>query len=192
MIVDLAQVSDKTFCGALAVTANPVIVSHSSMRPLSNVPRNVSDEMLRALAENRGVIGINFEMGFINSKDAEALRSATDKEAEAPSLTGRALDEFAAQNARKLFGKKSQVVATLEDAADHIDHAVKIAGIDHVGIGSDFDGISTTANGLEDVSKIPALVAVLLKRGYAENDLKKILGENHLRVVRQVTGGKIE
>jgi len=84
------------------------------------------------------------------------------------------------------------VVATLEDAADHIDHAVKIAGIDHVGIGSDFDGISTTANGLEDVSKIPALVAVLLKRGYAENDLKKILGENHLRVVRQVTGGKIE
>src|SRR5262249_711425 len=123
-----------------------------------------------------------------NPKDAEALRSATETEAEAPSLTGRALDDFAAENAQKLFGKRSKVVATVEDVADHIDRAVKIAGISHGGIGSDVDGIGATANGLEDVSKMPSLVAVLLKRGYAESDLKKILGENFLRVVREVTG----
>lgn len=189
MIVDLAHVSDKTFYDALAVTTKPVIVSHSSMRAISNVPRNVTDDMLRALAENGGVIGINFGMGFINPKDAEKLTSATNTEAEAPTLTGKALDEYAATNAQTLFGKRATVVATVEDIADHIDHAVKIAGINHVGIGSDFDGISATANGLEDVSKMPALVAVLLKRRYAETDLKKILGENHLRVLREVTGG---
>jgi membrane dipeptidase len=113
---------------------------------------------------------------------------ATNAEAEAPTLTGKALDEYAAQNAQKLFGERASVAATVEDIADHIDHAVKIGGIDHVGIGSDFDGIAATANGLEDISKMPALVAVLLKRGYGEGDLKKILGENVLRVVREVTG----
>jgi membrane dipeptidase len=188
MVVDLAHVSDDTFYDALEVTSKPVIVSHSSMRALSNVARNVSDEMLRALAKKDGVIGINFGMGFINPKDAAALRSATTTEAEAPELTGKALDEYAAENAQQLFGTRIKVVATVEDVADHIDHAVKIAGINHVGIGSDFDGIAATANGLEDVSKMPALVAVLLRRGYVENDLKKILGENHLRVVREVTG----
>ena len=188
MIVDLAHVSDKTFYDALAVTTKPVIVSHSSMRAISNVPRNVSDEMLRALARNGGVIGINFGMGFINPKDAESLRSATDTEAEAPLLTGRALDEYASENAQQLFGKRATVVATVEDIAEHIDHAVKVVGIDHVGIGSDFDGIAGTANGLEDVSKMPSLIAALLNRGYRENELKKILGQNHLRVIREVTG----
>jgi len=188
MIVDLAHVSDQTFYDVLAVTTKPVIVSHSSMRAISNVPRNVSDEMVRALANNGGVVGINFGMGFINPKDADKLKSATNTEAEAPSLTGKALDAYAAENAQELFAKRVSVVATVEDVADHVDHAVKIAGIDHVGIGSDFDGIAATANGLEDVSKMPALIAVLLKRGYAESDLKKILGDNVLRVVREVTG----
>lgn len=188
MIVDLAHVSDKTFYDALAVTTKPVVVSHSSMRAISNVPRNVTDDMLRALAKNGGVIGINFGMGFINPKDAEKLKAATDTEAVAPSLTGKALDEYAAKNAQELFAKRVSVVATVEDIADHIEHAVKIAGIDHVGIGSDFDGIAATANGLEDISKMPALIAVLLKRGYPEGDLKKILGENFLRVVREVSG----
>ena len=188
MLVDVSHVSDKTFYDVLSVTSKPVLISHSSMRTISDVPRNVSDEMLRALAGNGGVIGINFGMGFINPGDAEGLRSATLAESEAPPLTGRALDEYAAENAQHLFGKRASVVATVEDIADHVDHAVKIAGIDHVGIGSDFDGISGTANGLEDVSKFPALVEVLLKRGYTSHDLKKILGENHLRVVREVTG----
>src|SRR5215468_8691704 len=140
MLVDLAHVSDKTFYDALAVTSKPVIVSHSSMRAISNVSRNVSDDMLRALAKNGGVIGINFGMGFINPKDIEALQLATQTEAEAPFLTGKALDQYAAENARKLFGERAKVAATVEDVADHIDHAVKIAGIDHVGIGSGFDG----------------------------------------------------
>jgi membrane dipeptidase len=188
MLVDLAHVSDKTFYDALAVSSKPVIVSHSSMRAISNVARNVSDEMLRALAGNGGVIGICFGMGFINPRDAEKLKLATDTEAAAPNLTGKALDEYAAENAQKLFDTKTSVVATVEDIADHIDHAVKIAGIDHVGIGSDFDGIAATANGLEDVSKMPALVAVLMKRGYSDSDLKKVLGENFLRVVREVVG----
>lgn len=188
MLVDLSHASDKTFYDALSVTNKPVILSHSSMRAISNVPRNVSDEMLCALAKNGGVVGINFGMGFINPKDAEKLRLATQTESKAPLLTGKALDDYAAENARKLFGTRANVVATVEDVADHIDYAVKIAGIDHVGIGSDFDGIAGTANGLEDVSKMPALVAVLLKRGYAESDLKKILGGNFLRVVREVTG----
>lgn len=114
---------------------------------------------------------------------------ATENEAEAPPLTGRALDEYATNNARKLLDERVKVVATIEDVADHIDHAVKVAGIDHVGIGSDFDGIAGMANGLEDISKMPALIAVLLKRGYSKHDLKKILGENTLRVIREVTGG---
>ena len=188
MVVDLAHVSDKTFYDVLAVTTKPVIVSHSSMRAISNVSRNVSDDMLRALAKNGGAIGINFGMGFINPKDAEALRLATQTEAEAPLLTGKALDEYAAENARKLFGERAKVAATVEDVADHVDHAVRIAGIDHVGIGSDFDGIAGTANGLEDVSRMPALIAALLNRGYSERDLKKILGGNFLRVVREVVG----
>lgn len=188
MLVDLAHVSDKTFYDAIAVTTKPVIVSHSSMRAISNVPRNVSDDMLGALARNGGVVGINFGMGFINPRDADKLKMATDTEAEAPVLTGKALDEYAAENAQKLFGTRTSVVATVEDVADHIDHAVKIAGIDHVGIGSDFDGIAATVNGLEDVSKMPALVAVLLKRRYTETDLKKILGGNFLRIVREVVG----
>jgi membrane dipeptidase len=188
MLVDLAHVSDKTFYDALSVTSRPVIVSHSSMRAISNVSRNVTDDMLHALAKNGGVIGICFGMGFINPKDADALQQATQAEAEAPPLTGKELDKYAADNAEKLFGARAKVVATVEDVADHVDHAVKIAGIDHVGIGSDFDGIAATANGLEDVSKMPALIAVLLKRGYSERDVKKILGENFLRVIREVTG----
>jgi membrane dipeptidase len=103
-------------------------------------------------------------------------------------LTGKALDDYGAEDMRKLFGKRVKVAATMEDVADHIDQAVKIAGIDHVGIGSDLDGISGPPNRLDDVSKMPALIAVLLTRGYAEGDIKKILGENTLRVVREVMG----
>jgi membrane dipeptidase len=89
---------------------------------------------------------------------------------------------------RTLFGHRVKVAATVEDVANHIDHAVKVAGIDHVGIGSDFDGVSGPPNGLDDVSKMPALIEVLLERDYAERDVKKILGENYLRVIHEVTG----
>jgi len=188
MLVDVSHVADKTFFDALAVTTKPVIVSHSSMRAISDVPRNVTDEMLWALAKNGGVIGITFGEGFVNPKDQEALRAAIEIETTAPLMTGRTLDDYAAEDVRKLFGTRVKVESTVHDVADHIDHAVKIAGIDHVGIGSDFDGVSGPPNGLDDVSKMPALIAVLLERGYTEHDVKKILGGNYLRVIREVTG----
>jgi membrane dipeptidase len=188
MLVDLSHVADKTFYDALAVTTKPVIVSHSSMRAISDVPRNVTDEMLWALAKNGGVIGINFGEGFVNPQDAAALNSDIETETAALQLTGRALDDYAAEDVRKLFGTRVKVVATVEDVANHIDHAVKNAGIDHVGIGSDYDGISGPPNGLDDVSKMPDLIAELLKRGYTERNLKKILGGNFLRVIHEVTG----
>ena len=188
MLVDVSHVADKTFYDTLSVTSKPVIVSHSSMRAISPVPRNVTDEMLWALAKNGGVIGISFGEGFVNPKDAEALESAIKTETAGPALTGRALDDYAAEDVRNLFGTRLKVAATVADVADHIDHAVRIAGIDHVGIGSDFDGVSGPPNGLDDVSKMPALIEVLLERGYAERDVKKILGENYLRVIREVTG----
>jgi len=188
MIVDVSHVSDKTFYDALAVSTKPVIVSHSSMRAISDIPRNVTDDMLRALAKNGGVIGINFGEGFINPKDAAALRAAISNLLEAPVLFGKALDEYAAKNTRDELTAHTKVFATVEEVADHIDHAVKIAGIDHVGIGSDFDGISGPPNGLEDVSKMPNLIAALLKRGYTDAQIKKIFGENDLRVIREVTG----
>jgi len=188
MLVDLSHVSDKTFYDAIEVTSKPVIISHSSMRALSNVPRNVTDEMLWTLAKNGGVIGINFGEGFVNPNDVEALNADIKRETDATSLTGRALDDHAAEDVRKLFGTRAKVAATIEDVADHIDHAVRIAGIDHVGIGSDFDGVSGPPIGLEDISKMPALVDSLLKRGYGKRDLKKILGDNFLRVIREVVG----
>ena len=188
MLVDVSHVADKTFYDTLSVTSKPVIVSHSSMRAISPVPRNVTDEMLWALAKNGGVIGISFGEGFVNPKDAEALESAIKTETAGPALTGRALDDYAAEDVRNLFGTRLKVAATVADVVDHIDHAVRIAGIDHVGIGSDFDGVSGPPNGLDDVSKMPALIEVLLERGYAERDVKKILGENYLRVIREVTG----
>ena len=188
MVVDVSHVADKTFYDALEVTTKPVMLTHSSMRAISDVPRNVTDEMLWALKKNGGVVGITFGEGFVNPKDAEALRSAIEIETTAPTMTGRTLDDYAAQDVRKLFGTRVKVAATVEDVADHIDHAVKIAGIDHVGIGSDFDGVSGPPNGLDDVSKMPALIEVLLARGYSDRDLKKILGGNTLRVIREVTG----
>jgi len=188
MVVDVSHVADKTFFDALAVTTKPVMLTHSSMRAISDVPRNVTDEMLWALAKNGGVVGITFGEGFINPKDAETLRSEIEIETTAPVMNGRTLDDYAAQDVRKLFGTRVKVAATVGDVADHIDHAVKIAGIDHVGIGSDFDGVSGPPNGLDDVSRMPALIAVLLERGYSDRDLKKILGENTLRVIREVTG----
>ena len=188
MLIDISHVSDKTFYDTLAVTQKPVIVSHSSIRAISDVPRNVTDDMLRALAINRGVIGINFGEGFVNPRDREALQADIHTETHAPLLTGKALDEYAAKDVWKLFGPQVKVFATLDDVADHIDHAVEVAGIDHVGIGSDFDGISGPPAGLEDISRMPALVATLLKRGYQNSAIKKLLGENHLRVIREVTG----
>ena len=171
------------------MTTKPVIASHSSCRALSDVPRNMTDDMIRALARNGGVIAINFGAGFLNAKDAEALRQRIGQAvATQPDLSGAALDAFAAAEYIREYGEMKPAAATLDDAVAHIDHVVKIAGVDHVGIGSDWDGINTVPAGLEDVSKMPALTSALLRRGYTEADVRKILGGNLLRVLREVTG----
>jgi membrane dipeptidase len=187
MIVDVSHVSDKTFFDVLGVSTKPVIASHSSCRAISDVPRNMTDEMLQALAKNGGVVGINFGEGFLNPKDAEQLKADISNVAGEPTLIGKALDDYAADEMHRDM-KARPTFGTVDDAAEHVDHAVKVAGIDHVGIGSDFDGISSPPKGLEDISKLPALKAALRKKGYTDADLSKIFGGNTLRVLREVTG----
>jgi membrane dipeptidase len=156
---------------------------------VSDFPRNLTDDMLRALARNGGVVGISFGGGFLNQKDAAEYRSRLNARANTqPQLFGSALDTFAAKEWVDGYLKMRPTASTLADVVAHIRHAVKIAGIDHVGIGSDFDGISTVPAGLEDVSRMPALVAALFAEGYTEAEIAKIMGGNHLRVLREVTG----
>ncbi len=190
MIVDISHVSDKAFYDAIAVSTKPVIASHSSCFAISDVPRNMKDDMFRALAKNGGVAGVNFSASFLNQKDAEELKQFIARHNnEEPNLAGAELDQFAAKDYAEQGGAHPKTgAATVDDAAECIDHIVKIAGIDHVGIGSDFDGIQSVPLGLEDFSRMPALTAALLKRGYKEQDIKKIMGENFLRVVKEVVG----
>ncbi len=190
MIVDVSHVSDKTFYDALAVSTKPVIASHSSCRSLSDIPRNMTDDMLRALAKNGGVVGVNFSSSFLNQQDAEAMKKLiAQHNSIEPDLSGAALDEFAGRDFAE-GGESHPVVgnATVDDAAACIDHMVKVAGIDHVGLGSDFDGIPSVPHGLEDVSKMVNLTDALLRRGYSEQQIRQIMGGNFLRVIREVVG----
>jgi membrane dipeptidase len=191
MIVDISHVSDKTFYDALAVTTKPVIASHSSSRAISEIPRNMTDDMLKALARNGGVVGINFGAGFVNPKDARAIMANINgMAAQEPNLTGQALDDFAAQDYARENAPLTHVsAATIDDVVANIDHIAKVAGIDHVGIGTDFDGVGNDVpKGLEDASKMPALAAALRKKGYSEADVEKVMGGNFLRVMKQVIG----
>jgi membrane dipeptidase len=192
VMVDISHVADKTFYDALAITTAPVIASHSSCRALTNHPRNMTDDMLRALAKNGGVVMINYHAGFIS----EEFRVASEKK------NGDVVSSMAAMS-KKCGGNEACTTMESEridhEAMDkgilpkvgweqiiaHIDHAVKVAGADHVGLGSDFDG-ATMPIGLEDVSKLPKISEALLKKGYSEQDVEKILGGNILRVMEAV------
>lgn len=159
MMVDVSHIGDETFQDVIETTEAPVIASHSSCRTLTNVPRNMTDDMLRALAKNGGVIMINFYNGFINTDYAKPGDPVPTKSAQ---------------------------TATLDMLMAHFDHAIKIAGIDHVGIGSDFDGVDgLLPPGMEDVSKLPTITYELLKRGHSEAEVKKVLGGNLLRVLAE-------
>ena len=176
MMIDISHVADKTFWDALAVSRAPIIASHSSCRALCDVPRNMTDEMIAALAKKGGVIQINFNCGFLSEKSAAAAKNVKDS-----TVPGAAGEDATIAEYRKMVPP-----ATLADVVAHIDHAVKIGGIDAVGIGSDFDGVFCTPTGLEDVSKFPNLTRALLEKGYSVEDIRKIYSGNLLRVMRAV------
>ena len=191
ILVDISHVSDKTFADALAVSRAPLIASHSSVRAISDHPRNMSDDMIRALAAKGGVIHINYEKSFLD----QAYKTAHDKAAggvvaaldaamkacgDDPACVMR---EDAAAD-RRLTASGAVPRVSWERIIEHIDHVVKLVGADHVGLGSDFDG-ANMPDGMEDCSKLPRITEALLRRGYAEDDIRKILGGNTLRVMAE-------
>jgi membrane dipeptidase len=192
VLVDVSHVSDKTFYDAIAVSDAPVIASHSSTRALTKHARNMTDDMLRALARNGGVVMINYHSGYISdefriasekrsgdvaARMAELSKKCGGNEA-CTTMEQERLDHEAMAN-----GQLPKV--SWERIVDHIDHAVKVAGADHVGLGSDFDG-AVMPLGMEDVSKLPRITQALLDKGYSEPDIEKILGGNLVRVMEQV------
>ncbi len=191
IMVDISHVSDKTFYDALEVSKAPLIASHSSCRALCNHVRDMSDDMIKALAAKGGVIQINYEMSFID----QAYKDASDKlsggvVAVIDQLKKECSDDEACMG-KKMNEMQQKAVAegklphvSWERIIDHIDHAVKLVGADHVGLGSDFDGASMP-EGMEDASKLPKITEALMRKGYKDDDIRKILGGNLLRVMEQ-------
>jgi len=188
MLVDLSHVNDQTMSDALHTSRAPVIFSHSSARALANHARNVPDSILKLVAANRGVVMVNFNPGFVS----EAVR-AWDDSVTARMARLRAAGADSATRADSLKAWEAAAPhATLAQVADHIEHIRQVAGIDCLGLGSDFDGITEVPVGLEDVSKFPDLIAELLRRGWTEADVKKVAGLNTLRVLREAERVAVE
>jgi membrane dipeptidase len=191
IVVDISHVSDKTFYDALEVSKAPLLASHSSCRALCNHVRDMSDDMIKALAAKGGVIQINYEKSFID----QAYKDAYDKETggvveHMSELTKNCNNDEAcisremAKVQQKLTAEGKLPHVSWERIIDHIDHAVRLVGAEHVGLGSDFDG-ADMPEGMEDCSKLPKITEALLRKGYSEGDIRKILGENTLRVMEQ-------
>ena len=184
MLVDLAHVSPGTMSDALNVSEAPVIFSHSGARALVDVPRNVPDSILRRVAKNGGIVMVPFVTGFVSpalhlygESSRPTIRALQQKYGNDTAAVTRAVKEWRVTH--------PEPRATLSEVADQIEYVRKVAGVDHVGIGSDFDGISEVVQGLEDVSTFPALFAELARRGWSDEDLRKLAGENFLRVFAQ-------
>ncbi|MFO0956617.1 MAG: dipeptidase [Isosphaeraceae bacterium] len=179
MLVDLSHVAPSTMADALRVSKAPVIFSHSSARALCDVPRNVPDAILRELPKNGGVVMVNFYSGFLVPNARAKLNAQTE------ALKKKYPDEKEFEKEFQAWMKGAKEVrGTIGTVCDHIDQIVKMAGIDHVGLGSDFDGINGWPIGLDDVSDFPRITEELLKRGYSESDVHKVLGGNALRAFR--------
>jgi membrane dipeptidase len=185
MMIDVSHVSDETMSDALDVSKAPIIASHSSARALSNVPRNIPDDLLKRIAKNGGVIHVNFYSVFVDTNTVSPQSTARDErlKAQQAAIDKKYKDdpERRAEESDKLEAANPLPPLPISKLIDHIDHIVKVAGIDHVGIGADFDGANDMPEGAQDVSMLPNITYELLKRGYSERDIRKILGENLLR-----------
>jgi membrane dipeptidase len=193
MMVDISHVSDGTMDDVLRLSEAPVIFSHSSARALADHRRNVPDSILTRLAKNGGVVMVNIYPGFINATAAKQAANVLDKEREFKAMYPNDPDKSAKAFTDFLSTFKTET-GTLEEVADHIDHIRKIAGIDHVGIGADFGSLTQHPAGLDDVSRYPYLTAELIHRGYTDLEVKKVLGLNILRAMREVerAAGRIQ
>jgi membrane dipeptidase len=192
MLVDVSHVSEQTLADVLATTTRPVIASHSSARALNDHPRNLTDEQLRAIAANGGVVNVNFFSRFLDPRYREAVeRLEADLESLRDSLAATGADS--ASIGDRVVARRRERFAALPTTpfsllVDHVVHVATVAGIDHVGIGSDFDGVSALPAGMEDVTRLPRIAQALLDRGWSEEDVRKVLGGNMMRVMRAVLG----
>jgi membrane dipeptidase len=191
MLVDISHVADKTFYDALEVSKAPLIASHSSCRALCDHVRDMSDDMIKALAAKGGVIQINYEKSFIDQAYKDAYEKETGGVVQHLGELTKSCNNDEACISRELAKLQQKLTAegklphvSWEKIVDHIDHAVKLVGADHVGLGSDFDG-ADMPEGLEDCSRLPKITEALLRKGYSDSDVRKILGENTLRVMEQ-------
>jgi membrane dipeptidase len=192
MIVDVSHVSDDAFYHVLETTRVPVVATHSSCRALCRHPRNMTDDMLRDLARNGGLCMINFFSAFLRDDVAQVIMAAQKRD-RAQGLGGTEEmpnDSIDWDEYLQWFNSLGCPVAEIDDAADHVVHAAEVAGVDHVGIGSDFDGVPALPRGLQTAAGLPALTARLLERGMREEEVEKILGANFLRVYDAIEKGR--
>jgi len=187
MMVDVSHIGEKTFWDVISTTTKPVIASHSSVYALCPVFRNLKDDQIKAIAKNGGVIQVNFYSGFLDStysNKIDAFIKLHKAEFDSMALTKNSAMMTGVYISRKYKNEYEQMRAPFSLLLDHIDYIVKLVGVDYVGLGSDFDGIDSAPVGLDGVEDYPKITEGLIKRGYSESDIKKILGENFLRVLK--------
>jgi membrane dipeptidase len=189
MFIDVSHVSDKTMSDVLDISSAPVIASHSSARALGDRPRNIPDDLLKRFAKNGSVVMVNFYPGFIDQNVIVASKARDERlkpQLDQLKETYKDDPKKLAEETNKLLAANPLPTTPLSVLIDHFAHIAKVAGVDHVGIGSDFDGVPSLPVGMEDISKLPNITYELLKRGYSEKDVKKILGENFMRAFAEV------